>query len=236
MECQFLDASNVLLPYDLISLAESAQASETDSPELWNPSGRFYLGVDFGRTNDPTVCVALEEVGDLLITREVLVLQGVPTPEQEAILSSRIKQARRVCFDYTGPGIGLGDYMVKAHGQYKPDGHSFGKVELCTFTAGFKRELFPRLRRVFEAPTRIRIPSSIALREDLHAMNQVIRNGEYSYNAPRTAEGHSDRCTAMALAIRAVGAGGAPFNYTAVKRPDRENLIPNKRRRTGLKV
>jgi len=38
-------------------------------------------------------------------------------------------------------------------------------------------------------------------------MKQIVRNGEYSYAAPRTAEGHSDRCTGLALAKRAAGSG-----------------------------
>jgi phage FluMu gp28-like protein len=55
------------------------------------------------------------------------------------------------------------------------------------------------------------VPISIEIREDLHAMQQVIRNGEYSYTAPRTAEGHSDRCTALALAVRAAASQAAGF-------------------------
>ncbi len=51
----------------------------------------------------------------------------------------------------------------------------------------------------------MRVPVSRAVREDLHAMQQVVNAGEYSYWAPRTREGHSDRCTALALAIRAAG-------------------------------
>ena len=35
--------------------------------------------------------------------------------------------------------------------------------------------------------------------------DQIVRNGEYTYSAPHTAEGHSDRCTALALAMRAAG-------------------------------
>ena len=71
----------------------------------------------------------------------------------------------------------------------------------------FKREIFPKLRRAFEAPTKLRIPISTEIREDLHAMRQVVKNGEYNCTAPRTAEGHSDRCTALALALRAAGDG-----------------------------
>ena len=206
-ECVPLDGSNVLLPYELIALGESAEASVfTTLPE----SGRgnpIYLGIDFGRQNDPSVCWMLEQVGDILWTREVLVLEKMDTPRQQEILRSRIKVATRVCFDYTGPGIGLGDFLAKEFGQYKPDSHQFGKIELCTFTVKFKREMFPKLRRAFEAPTRIRIPIDREVREDLHAMHQTVHNGEYNYWAPRTREGHSDRCTAAALAIRAAGDG-----------------------------
>ncbi|MFA6289931.1 MAG: terminase family protein [Opitutaceae bacterium] len=210
-ECEFLDSSNVLLPYDIIALAESAEAHEFCDPAFWTYTGSglgpVTLGIDFGRTNDPTVCWALEKVGDVQVTREVLAERGMSTPDQESMLEKRIRRASRVCFDYTGPGIGLGDYLVRKHGEWKPEAEKFGKIELCTFTAGFKREIFPRLRRAFEAPVKIRVPISIAVREDLHAMKQIVRNGEYSYAAPRTSEGHSDRCTALALALRAAGDG-----------------------------
>lgn len=208
-ECEFLDSSNVLLPYDIIALAESAEAHEFCDPQFWNYTGsgvgEVVLGIDFGRTNDPTVSYALERVGDVLWTREVLCERGISTPAQEAMLEKRIRRASRVCFDYTGPGIGLGDYLVQKHGEWKPSEHKFGKIELCTFTTSFKREIFPRLRRAFEAPVKLRVPISIAVREDLHSMKQIVRNGEYTYSAPRTAEGHSDRCTALALALRAAG-------------------------------
>lgn len=212
-ECEFLDGSNVLLPYDLIALAESADASEFADPALFTGSGRLlFNGTDFGRQNDPTVSVTLEKLADLLIVREVLVLHGTDTPDQRAALEHRIRAARRTCFDYTGPGIGLGDYLVKDHGSWDPEAHKFGKVELCTFTPQFKRELFPRLRRVFEAPTKVRVPISRAFREDLHAMQQVINNGTYNYWAPRTREGHSDRCTALALAVRAAGSAASGYS------------------------
>lgn len=207
--CKFLDGSNVLLPYDLIALAESAEATEFWSVEDAGSHHPVFLGIDFGRTNDPTVCWTLQQVGDILWTREVLVLHKTATPEQEQILRDRVAAANKVCFDYTGPGIGLGDYLVKTHGEWKPEGHAFGKVELCTFTTKFKRELFPRLRRKFEAPTKLRIPISTTIREDLHEMKQIISNGEYNYWSPRTKNGHSDRCTALGLAVRAAGDGAA---------------------------
>jgi len=223
-ECEFLDSSNVLLPYDIIARAESAEASEVCDPAFWTTRGStpVVCGIDFGRTNDPTVCWSDEKVGDIWTTREVLSLKGMSSPNQQAILSSRIKRANRVCFDYTGPGIGLGDYLVKEHGEWNPAKHKFGKIELCTFTVGFKREIFPRLRRAFESPVKIRIPISKAIREDFHAMRQIVRNGEYTYSAPRTAEGHSDRCTAKALAHRAGGAFDGPAAAARIPRGNRQ--------------
>lgn len=207
-ECVPTDTSNVLLPYDLIALAESAEATEACGPEFWaarrNP---VFCGIDFGRTTDPTVCWSLELIGDILWTREVLVLKNMSTPDQLDVLRSRLRRAARACWDYTGPGIGGGDFLAKEFGEHDPGAHQFGKVELCTFTVGFKRELFPFARRKFEAPTKLRIPISRTIREDLHAMQQVVSNGEYNYWSPRTREGHSDRCTALALAVRAAGTG-----------------------------
>jgi phage FluMu gp28-like protein len=204
-ECIPMDASNVLLPYDLIAQAESADATEFNTPPETRHDPALVLGIDFGRQNDPSVCWMLQRVWDLLWTREVLVLDKMDTPSQQEILGARIRAASRVCFDYTGPGVGLGDYLVQEHGEWRPEAHRFGKIELCTFTAPFKRELFPRLRRQFEAPTKIRIPISRDIREDLHSMRQIVKNGQYGYDAPRTREGHSDRCTALALAVRAAG-------------------------------
>jgi phage FluMu gp28-like protein len=218
-ECEFLDGSNVLLPYELIATAESADATEACDPALFQTrTKQLFCGIDFGRQNDPTVCVTLELVGDILWVREVLVLRGVSSPDQQAILRSRIRAARRTSFDYTGPGVGLGDYLAKEFGEYDPEKHLFGKIELATFTTEFKRDLFPKLRRKFEAPTKIRVPISRAMREDLHAMQQVVTNGQYNYWAPRTKEGHSDRCTALALAVRAAGDGSGPFRYDSIKR------------------
>ena len=205
LDCEFLDDTSELLSYELIAGATSPDATSVAAPEVYAPgSGRdIRLGIDFGRTNDPTVCWMFERVGDVCYTREVLVLKNCPTPAQEEILRSRIRVARRVCFDYTGPGIGMGDHLVQEFGQWNPGKHEFGKIELCTFTVAFKRDIFPKLRRAFEAPVRVRIPAGEDIREDLHSMQQLIKNGEYTYSAPHTSEGHSDRCTALALAWRA---------------------------------
>jgi phage FluMu gp28-like protein len=232
-ECGFLDGSNVLLPYEMIATCESMEAtlhwSLADS--IGAPSGGIFMGVDFGRQNDPTVAWTLQRVGGLLVTREVLVLRKTDSPEQEKILRDRISAAGRTCYDYTGPGIGLGDYLVKQHKQWKPENHEYGKVELCAFSAPFKRLIFPRLRRAFEKKELL-IPISREVREDLHAMVQTSGPSGYNYWSPRTKEGHSDRCTALALAIRAATSG--PTLSTDISKISRPKWRVNSRGRGGL--
>jgi len=228
--CEFLDGSTVLLPYDIIQLAESFEATEICS---WGDLGSnpVDLGIDFGRINDPTVCWALQTIGDIKWTREVDVISKTSTPDQFDLLAPKIERARRVCFDYTGPGIGLGDLLVKKFGRYDPAAHEFGKIELCTFTTKFKRELFPTLRQAFAAPTKLRIPVSTVIREDLHQMQQVITNGEYNYWSPRTKLGHSDRCTGLALANRAAG---QPGTFLPARSFDRHTARQDDRRERAV--
>ncbi len=225
-ECKFLDGSNVLLPYELIATCESFEATEA-----WNVTdalggGPCFTGIDFGRQNDPSVTVTLQRVGGLLITREVNVMKQVSSPDQQDRMRAAILSSQRTCFDYTGPGIGLGDYLVKEHGEWKPEQHKMGKVELCTFSAGFKRLIFPRLRRAFEQ-RELMIPVSRTVREDLHAMMQTYNGTEYNYWSPRTKEGHSDICTAYALAVRA--ASGAVTSSFPPRSPGRRTRNAGRR-------
>jgi phage FluMu gp28-like protein len=138
---------------------------------------------------------------------EVLVLEKTPSDQQEEILRQRIRQCDRVCFDYTGPGVGLGDYLVKEFRAYEPEKHNFGKIELCHFSNTLKVDIFSKLRMAFEKRN-VRVPQSRAIREDLHSMNRVSTpTGQITYRAPHSPDGHADRCTALALALRAAGQG-----------------------------
>jgi phage FluMu gp28-like protein len=221
--CEWLDGSNVLLPYDLINGAQHSDCTMDLSNDFWRLPNQYptFCGIDFGRTNDPTVCWTVQRIGGILWTKEVLVLDnkatkgGMPMPEQWELLKPRIKLANKTCLDYTGMGTYIGDDAVRLFGEHAPDGHKFGKVERFTFSPQSKRELFPNLRKVFESPVTIRIPEEVAIREDLHAMNQTVKNGQYSYDAKHSKEGHSDRCTALALAVRAAGMGNG-MNFTPV--------------------
>lgn len=206
-ECEFLDAQSVLLPYELIASCESEEATVSAPGDFWQRNARnappLFMGLDFGRKQDLTVCWTLERVGDVARTVEVLELSNMSTPEQVALLRPRLERARRVCLDCTGPGIGMGDYLVKEFQEWKPTEHKYGKIELCTFSAGLKAELFSKVRMGFERRL-LRVPISRTVREDLHSVNRVVsESGGIGYRAARGAGGHADRCTALALALRA---------------------------------
>lgn len=205
-ECAFLDTDNVLLSFDMITAAESTEAALHGFDET--EPGTFYGGFDFGRTSDPSVFWYAKKVGDVLVLRDLLLLENMSTDDQVKATESRVRKCRIVAVDYTGPGIGYGDTVVKKFGAWDPAKHSFGKIVLCTFSAAFKRLIFPRFRKRFENPVTMRIPHDEDLRQDLHAMRQIVTGAEYSYWAPRTSEGHSDRCTAGALCVHAASLGG----------------------------
>lgn len=204
--CEFLDTATVLLPYELIAQCESFEATTAVDPQFWQTRSQFPvdLGIDFGRRKNLTVCWAGEKLSAALsVTREVLELANMPTPRQVEILRPRIQKSRRVCLDYTGPGIGLGDYLVAEFGEWKPEQHKFGKIELCTFSNTLKNEIFPKLRMSFERKS-VLVPISVIIREDLHSVNRVVTSaGNITYRAPQTSDGHADRCTAAALYVRA---------------------------------
>ncbi len=212
-ECEPMDSSSVLLPYDLIATCESPEATVAVAPEFWFGSqpGALFMGIDFARKRDLSVAWTSELVGDVSQTREVVEMKAMSTPDQIDLLRPRLQKCRRVCLDYTGPGVGMGDYLVKEFGEWNPARHLFGKIELVTFSQTSKVDLFSKLRMSFESKT-VRIPVSRVIREDLHSMQRVTsNNGGISYRAPHTDDGHADRCTALALCVRAAGKDAPTF-------------------------
>ena len=203
-ECIPLNSSAVLLPYELIKTCEDEGASQACDSAIFYAKRNLYMGIDFARENrDLSVAFTFEKIGDVLWTREIHVMRSTPTPDQVEQLRHRIAGCKRVSVDYTGGGIGLGDYLVKEFKEYDPGAHKAGKIELMKFTNALKNELFPRLRTAFE-DRRVRIPHLVELREDLHSVNRgVTANGSITYFAPTLKGGHADRCTAMALAVHA---------------------------------
>lgn len=212
-ECVPMDSSAILLPYDLIATCESPDATTTTPASYYDTApggGPLYIGIDFARRRHLSVAWTVQQVGDeLLITREVHEMPKTSTPDQVEQLRPRIQRARRVAVDYTGPGIGMGDYLVKEFGEFAPHRDRYGKIELVNFNQRTKAEMFSRLRMTFEQQ-HIRVPINRAIREDLHSVHrQVTTAGNITYRAPQTDDGHADRTTALALALQAASHGFA---------------------------
>ena len=191
-ECEFVDATNVLLPYTLIDECVSDDATIECDEDM----GRAvrYVGIDIGRKHDLTVCWTLEKVGDVFWTREVLVLRNTPYHLQEELLSERINKASYAAIDSTGIGNAMSESLTNRY-EYK--------LEQCNFTQGFKAKIFPGLRRALQERS-LRIPRDHAIREDLHSVSEIMTpGGNKQYRALRRADGHADRCTALALATYA---------------------------------
>ena len=203
--CKFIDQASVLLSYDLIIRAQNPLASMSSPLEYFATTRTpYYLGIDFGRKKNLTVSWTLEvPTPGFRLTKDVLCLQNTSTPDQVDLLRPRLKRCVRACLDYTGPGVGLGDYLVKEFGEYNPAEDKYGKIELCTFGNLLKNEVMSKMRMAFEVPD-VGIPNDRTTREDLHSIYRVATaTGGIRYDAPNNADGHADRASALALALRA---------------------------------
>ncbi len=171
-ECQFLDIQAVLLPYDLIASCESVEATASVPAEYWQAKLQFSIdmGIDFGRRHDLTVCWSNAQLGDVAQRVEVLELAKMSTPEQIEILRPRLKRARRVCLDYTGAGIGLGDYLVQ---EFKPCDHGLGRGDVSRATLGRR----PRGPLHGAGPGLAGPPGEARLRQDLCLHGQTYPPG-----------------------------------------------------------
>ena len=218
-ECEFVDATTVLLPYTLIDECVSDEATLDCEEE--NGNAVRFVGIDIGRKHDLTVAWTLEKVGDVMWTREVLVLRNTPYHLQEELLSDRINRATHAAIDSTGIGNAISESLAKRFAF---------KLEECTFTQGLKAKIFPGLRRAFQERG-IRVPRDRAIREDLHSVNELTTpGGNKQYRALRRADGHADRCTALALANYA-----ALLNQGSGAIQDTDNIMLGRAKLAGLR-
>jgi len=210
-ECQFMQHAAQVFPAELIRSVEDGGCSLAWDALTGNP---VFVGVDVGRKRDLTVAWVLERVGKVLWTREVLVLEAMPFPEQEDVLAKRLQRARYAAVDSTGLGGPVSEHLAKRLGEYK--------LESVNFTNDRKRELFSRAKKAFQS-RKIRIPSQANLRDDLSSVHRIVTpQGLVKFVAARSADGHADRATALALALHA-----------AAKIPEGEGISPGNPPRLG---
>lgn len=195
--CVPADDDSAFLEYDLIASCEYPAESDWQRQQ----GGRLYAGIDIGRFRDLTVLWLLEELGDVLYTRQVVALRNMAKGEQEKVLWPIVKQMDRTCIDATGLGIGWADDMQAKFGQYR--------VERVTFSEKVKEGLAYPLRGKFQ-DRKLRIPYDPEIRADLRLVTKhVTTSGNIRFTAERTSNSHADRFWALALAVEAASSPAA---------------------------
>jgi len=206
-ELKWLDEASAWLSYELIASVEDESAGD---PELYE-GGVCFIGVDIGRRNDLFVIVVLEQIGDVLWTREIIEMKRASFAAQDEALDAVMRRYRvgRGCMDQTGMGEKPVEDAQRRYGS-RIEGVLFtGPSKLVMATAGKER---------FEDRT-VRIPEGVpALRADLHKLRKVASaTGAPRFVAERD-DDHADRTWALFLAINAAS-NPAEYGYEPAPAP-----------------
>jgi phage FluMu gp28-like protein len=207
-ELKWLDEASAWLSYDLISSCEDEAAGRREH----YGRGPCFVGWDIAVRGDLSVIFVLEQVGDVMWTREVVTMRRVSLTEQYEVFGEVMRRYRvaRACLDQTGLGEGPVAEMQRRHGTDRVEGVIFtGPTKLVLATGG---------KQAFEDRS-VRIPmGDPALRADLHKLRRVASaTGAPRFVAERD-DDHADRTWALFLALHAAGDGGEVYEYRSAGR------------------
>lgn len=206
-ELKWLDEASSWLDYDLISACESNSAG---IPELYM-GGLCFVGVDIAARNDLFVIWVLEQVGDVLVTREIIAKRRISFAEQDALLAYVFLRYRvvRCRMDQTGMGEKPVEDAKRNHGE--------DRVEGILFSAAAKLDMATSLKESMQ-DRKTRLPAGDpVLRADLHSIkSQVGLTGTRRLVADGDSDGHADRFWAGALAVSAAEMEPMSYEYQGV--------------------
>lgn len=199
--CNPQDDGGALLPYGLIGPCE---VDATLLQTRRDPLAPAYLGIDVGRKHDLTVFWLVRRIGDVLWTDTIQTFSKTLFREQLEAAERLIRESRveRCCIDSTGIGAMLAEYLQTEFGPYT--------VEAVQFTNAVKLDLGMPMLQAFQDRA-VRIPADNSIREDLHKVRRTATAaGNVRLEAESDDDGHADRFWALALALHAGKAAGAP--------------------------
>ncbi len=197
--CVPSDDASAFISYDLLDGCKYAPGVDWET----RGDGQLYLGVDIGRTRDLTCFWLIEHVSGTLFTRAVITMQDATFDAQESAFYALMDLPRmsRACIDQTGIGRQFAERAAKRYGR---------RVEGVTFTGAVKESLAYPLKAALEDRT-LRIPDDPAIVADFRAIRKTTTSaGNIRFKGERTANGHSDRFWAAALALHAKGGARGP--------------------------
>lgn len=190
--CVPSDDASAFVSYDLLDGCKYAPGVDWET----RGEGRLYMGVDIGRVKDLTVFWLVEEVSGTLFTRACITMQNETFDAQEKTFYGLMDLPRltRCCIDQTGIGRQFAERAQKRYGS---------RIEPVTFTAQVKESLAYPLKAAMEDRT-LRIPDDPKVFADFRAIRKTTTTaGNIRFEGERTANGHSDRFWAAALALHA---------------------------------
>lgn len=236
-ECEFSDESSILLPAELINVAQRVDGVGVDEQEWSNASlarmyraqGELYLGWDFARVGDLSVHIILEKLGTLKRMIGMLTMRDMRVKAQGAQFNAvaALPMFRGAAIDMTGNGLGAFEDAEDFAGVFRVEGVNFSSTEPTSDrirqegrkapTAKVTEIMATNLVAEFEDRT-IEIITDKELRDDLRKPEKLTSpGGRVTIAAARDAEGHADRFWALALAIRAMGRAAVPFTGESVE-------------------
>ena len=189
--------------------------------------GPCWVGYDVARRVHLAVVAVLEQIGDVLWLRELVVMRDTPFREQREQIARVLNSYRvvRVAVDQTGMGEAQTEILQDAHGRTL--------VEGVLLTGPTRLNVATALRTVFE-DLKIRVSRERKLRDDVRSM----RRAAGATGAPRLyaeddeSEGHADRFWALALGAAAAEVGDVRYALHRL-RDNRGQLGPSPPGRRG---
>jgi len=218
--CEPLDESSLFLPPSLIDPCQYPSQStswEYSFSQAARSNNDFFLGLDIGRDHDLTVFCLLENINDVLFTRQLTCLQNTPFHSQEEVLDNflSIPNLRRICIDQTGLGRQFTERAINRYGQ--------SRIQGINFTNTVKESLAFSLRSALENLS-IRFPCEKLLRADLTAIKRkTTLSGNIRFACDRGKNGHADRFWALSLAIHAAQQPTSSHHFISIPKPSRSH-------------
>lgn len=190
--CAFLSIASQWIPPELFAQALSEEATGVVD-DIEDKYQGLFAGWDIARNKDLSVVWFMQQIGDVSITRGILEMRNVPTPEQVRKVSALMRHIRRLCIDKSGMGLSMFETLQEKHGS--------SRVEGIQFTLGNKEALATHGKRRLEEH-RVRLPDSDMVRHSFRSVKKTVTaTGQARFDAEHDEKyGHADHWWAYCLA------------------------------------
>ena len=188
--CTFLSTATQWISPELFSENVSAEASAGEPDPAYR---NLYAGWDIARNRNFSVIWIMELLGDVSITRGVIEMRDVRTPDQMNIARALMPQIQRMVIDKTGMGLAIFEQLETEYGSHR--------IEGVHFTLQAKQELAVLGKRRMEE-RRTRIPDTDIVRNSFRSVKKIVTaTGQMRFDAEHDEKfGHADHWWSFCLA------------------------------------